>query len=179
MLILVGSKNPVKIESVNEAFLNYFPNLEVRGINVNSGVPDQPINEDTFGGAKNRADELFRLNNETNLGANYMVGIEGGIMKICGNWFSFGCICIRNKDGKISFGTSSHFPLPEQIIDELLKGIELGKVIDNLTDQSNSKQKTGAIGFLTKNIITRRDLYTQGIITALIPFLNPELFNQQ
>ena len=177
MLILVGSKNPVKIESVNEAFLNYFPHREVRGIEVNSGVPEQPVNDDTFLGAKNRADALFLLNKTSGLGADFMVGIEGGIMKICDNWFSFGCICIINKDGKSAFGTSSHFPLPEQIINELLKGIELGKVIDNLTNQQNSKQKTGAIGFLTKNIITRRDLYTQGIITALIPFLNPTLFN--
>jgi inosine/xanthosine triphosphatase len=177
MVILVGSKNPVKIESVNEAFLNYFPDIELRGIDVNSGVPDQPINDDTFQGAQNRADALFLLNETSDLGADFMVGIEGGIMEICGKWFSFGCICIRNKEGKTSFGTSSHFPLPKQIIDELLNGIELGKVIDNLTNQSNSKQKTGAIGFLTKNIITRRDLYTQGIITALIPFLHPDLFN--
>jgi len=176
MLILVGSKNPVKIESVNEAFLNYYSDIEVHGIDVISGVPDQPVNNDTFLGAKNRAESLYLLNNSSNLGADYFVGIEGGIMKIYDNWFSLGCICIINKDKKMSFGTSSHFPLPKQIIDELLKGVELGKVIDNLTDQSNSKQKTGAIGFLTKNIVTRRNLYTQGIITALIPFLNPDLF---
>jgi len=176
MLILVGSKNPVKIESVNDAFQHYFPAIIVKGIDVNSGVPDQPVNSDTFLGAKNRADALRELNKTSELKADFMVGIEGGIMNICGTWFSFGCICIINKDGKSSFGTSSHFPLPGQIIDELLRGVELGKVIDNLTNQSNSKQKTGAIGFLTKNIITRRDLYTQGIITALIPFLHPELF---
>ncbi len=176
MLILVGSKNPVKIESVKEAFQNYFHDIEVRGIDVSSGVPDQPINNDTFLGAKNRADALYQLNNNSSLSADFMVGIEGGIMKIYDNWFSLGCICIINKDGKLSFGTSSHFPLPEQIVDELLKGIELGKVIDNLTNQSNSKQKNGAIGFLTKNVVTRRDLYTQGIITALILFLNPDLF---
>jgi inosine/xanthosine triphosphatase len=108
-----------------------------------------------------------------------MVGIEGGIINIYGNWFSLGCICIRNKEGETAFGTSSHFPLPEQIVKELLNGVELGKVIDKLTHQNNSKQKNGAIGFLTKNIITRKDLYTQGIITALIPFLNPALFNHQ
>ena len=177
MLILVGSKNPVKVESVNEAFLNYFHDLEVRGIDVNSGVPDQPVNDDTFIGAKNRAEALYKLNSDSNLNADFMVGIEGGIMQIFGSWFSFGCICIMNKEGKSSFGTSSHFPLPQQIIGELLKGIELGKVIDTLTDQHNSKQKTGAIGFLTKDVVTRRDLYAQGIITALIPFLHPALFN--
>ena len=45
-----------------------------------------------------------------------------------------------------------------------------------ITDQHNSKQKSGAIGYFTKDVITRKDLYTQGIITALIPFLNEDLF---
>ena len=176
MLILVGSKNPVKIESVNEAFQNYFPDVDVHGIEVNSGVPDQPANDDTFKGARNRAEALFKINEINNLEADYMVGIEGGIINICDNWFAFGCICIINKDGKAAFGTSSHFGLPDKIIGQLLNGIELGTVIDGLTDQHNSKQKSGAIGFLTKNIITRKDLYTQGIISALIPFVNPVLF---
>jgi inosine/xanthosine triphosphatase len=179
MLVLVGSKNPVKIESVKEAFLKYFPDIEVIGIEVKSGVPDQPVNDDTFNGAKNRAAALYQLNLFSDMRADFMVGIEGGIINIYSNWFSLGCICIVNKNGKSSIGTSSHFPLPKQIVDQLLNGVELGKVIDKLIDQNNSKQKTGAIGFLTKNIITRKDLYIQGIITALIPFLNPALFNQQ
>jgi len=53
MLILVGSKNPVKIESVKEAFEKYFSNVDVQGVEVSSGVSDQPVNEDTFRGAKN------------------------------------------------------------------------------------------------------------------------------
>ena len=177
MLILVGSKNPVKIESVKEAFEKYFTKIEVQGIEVSSGVSDQPVNEDTFKGAKNRADALFVINKASKMGAQYFVGIEGGIINIYGNWFSLGCICIINENGKSSFGTSSHFSLPKKIIDKLLQGIELGKVIDDLTGQHNSKQKSGAIGHLTKDVITRKDLYIQGIITALIPYLNPDLFN--
>ena len=177
MLILVGSKNPVKIESVKEAFEKYFTNIDVQGIEVSSGVSDQPVNEDTFNGAKNRADALFVVNKASKLGAQYFVGIEGGIINIYGKWFSLGCICIMDDNGKASFGTSSHFSLPMKIIDKLLTGVELGQVIDDLTGQHNSKQKSGAIGHLTKDIIKRKDLYKQGIITALIPFLNPELFN--
>jgi inosine/xanthosine triphosphatase len=177
MLILVGSKNPVKIESVKEAFDKYFPDVTVRGVEVSSGVPDQPVNDDTFNGAKNRADALYKINETDNLNAQYFVGIEGGIINICDKWFSMGCICIINDQGKVGFGTSSHFSLPKKIVDKLLSGIELGHVIDSLTDQHNSKQKSGAIGFLTKEVIIRKDLYTQGIITALIPFINAELFN--
>jgi inosine/xanthosine triphosphatase len=176
MLILVGSKNPVKIESVKDAFAKYFTNIDVKGIEVSSGVSDQPVNDDTFKGAQNRAEALFVINKASRMGARYFVGIEGGILKISGKWFSCGCICILDDRGKIGFGTSSHFSLPMNIIDKLLQGIELGKVIDEISDQHNSKQKSGAIGHLTKDVITRKDLYIQGIITALIPFLNPDLF---
>jgi inosine/xanthosine triphosphatase len=176
MLVLVGSQNPIKIESVKDAFEKYYPNVTVQGVEVSSGVPDQPVNEDTFNGAKNRADALYLINKANMLGAQYFVGIEGGIINIFGKWFSLGCICILDDKGKIGFGTSPHFSLPQNIIDKLLQGIELGTVIDEITDQHNSKQKSGAIGHLTKEVITRKDLYTQGIITALIPFINPELF---
>ena len=176
MLILVGSKNPVKIESVKDAFEKYFSNIDVKGVDVSSGVSDQPVNDDTFKGAQNRAEALFVINKANKMGAQYFVGIEGGILNICGKWFSCGCICILDDKGKAGFGTSSHFSLPMNIIEKLLQGIELGKVIDEISDQHNSKQKSGAIGHLTREVITRKDLYTQGIITALIPFLNPDLF---
>jgi inosine/xanthosine triphosphatase len=176
MLVLVGSKNPVKIESVKDAFEKYFQNVDVRGIEVRSGVPDQPVNEDTFNGAKNRAESLLVMNKANGQGAQYFVGIEGGIINIFGKWFSLGCICIINDKGQTSYGTSPHFTLPGSVIGKLLQGTELGTVIDEISNQHNSKQKSGAIGHLTKDVITRKDLYTQGIITALIPFINPDLY---
>jgi inosine/xanthosine triphosphatase len=176
MLVLVGSKNPVKVESVRDAFEKFYPNVIVNGFEVSSGVPDQPVNEDTFKGALKRAESLLIINKENGLGAQFFIGIEGGIINLFGRWFFVGCICIMDEMGKVGFGTSSHFSLPMNIIDKLLSGIELGSVIDSITGQHNSKQKSGAIGFLTKDVITRKDLYTQGIITALIPFLNKDLF---
>ena len=66
MKILVGSKNPVKIEAVEETFLKYFKKVEVIGIEVDSNVPNQPINEETFEGAENRALALKRINKTKN-----------------------------------------------------------------------------------------------------------------
>ncbi|MDP3147730.1 MAG: inosine/xanthosine triphosphatase [Ignavibacteria bacterium] len=177
MKILVGSKNPVKIESVREAFSNYFDSLEVSGREVDSKVSNQPINHETFTGAKNRADALFLLAKEENLSIDYFVGIEGGIIEEHNQWFAFGCICILNSAGKISFGTSSLFPLPSIIVKELLNGKELGHVIDEIAKDENTKQKGGAIGYLTKGVIGRKALYEQGIISALVPFLHPQLYS--
>ncbi|MBT3406859.1 inosine/xanthosine triphosphatase [Candidatus Woesearchaeota archaeon] len=172
MKILVGSKNPVKIESVKEAFAKLYENIEVEGISVESNVPDQPLNKETFEGARNRALELRKLQSD----ADFFVGIEGGIADICGTWFSFGAVHIINKDGKEGKGTSPHFLLPDKVIKRLQQREELGIIMDEITKESNTKQKGGAIGFFTNGVMTRKELYVGGIITALIPFQHPNLF---
>jgi inosine/xanthosine triphosphatase len=174
--ILVGSKNPVKIKSVEEAFSNYFDNLEVVGIDVNSGVSVQPVNEDTFVGAQNRALRLKELNENDNLNADLFVGIEGGIIKNFGTWFAFGCMCVVDINGNAGFGTSPHFELPPIVVEKLLQGIELGIVMDEIMNESNTKQKHGAIGFFTNGVINRKELYIEGLKVALVPFLHKEMF---
>jgi len=176
MKILVGSQNPVKINSAAEAFKKYFEDVEVTGISVNSGVPDQPVEEQVLQGAKNRAGELLSLNNTQKLGGEYFVGIEGGIAKLTGTWFSFGGICILDKDGNKGYGTSPLFELPKTIIDQLLEGTELGNIMDRLQNEENTKQKLGAIGYFTNEVMSRKELYVSGIITAMIPLLHKNLF---
>ncbi len=176
MKILVGSKNPVKINSAKEAFEKFFGNVEAIGIEVPSGVPDQPVNGDTFKGAKNRALKLKEINEEKNLGADYFVGIEGGISDQYGRWFAFGGMCIIDKKGREAYGTSPQFELPYQIVKELLEGKELGLIMDEIQNESNTKQKGGAISFFTKGMMSRKELYISGLITSLVPLLNEDIF---
>ena len=176
MKILVGSKNPVKIEAVKIAFSKYFSEVEVMGLEVDSNVPVQPVNEETFRGAQNRAENLRMINRERSLDAQFFAGIEGGIQQIYSRWFAFGCMCIMDEMGRTGFGTSSHFELPEEVSKRLLNGEELGDVMDQITGDENSKQKQGAVGYFTKGVIDRKELYVQGLNMALIPFLNKELY---
>ena len=176
MKILVGSKNPVKIEAVKEAFSKYFNHVEVVGISADSKVSAQPVGDETFEGAKNRASGLRKINDEQNLQADYFIGIEGGISIFFNQWFALGLMCIIDKEGNTGFGTSPLFEIPKSFTGELLKGVELGELMDRLTGDHNTKQKGGAIGYFTNGIMDRKELYVQGLITAFIPFLNQELF---
>lgn len=172
MKILVGSLNPVKIEATKEAFNHYYRNVEVIGIEVASNVPPQPISNQTYEGALQRAEGLRNLNNMKNLNGDYFVGIEGGITKLINHWFAFGAMCIIHSSGKIGFGTTIHFELPEIFVRELLNGEELGAVIDKHSGQKNTKQKGGAIEYFTDGVFNRKTIYVQGLIAALIPFRN-------
>ncbi len=176
--VVVGSKNPIKIQAVLEAFGNYFSDVEVQGIDVASGVSDQPFDHETFIGAENRARALYEQKNSTGE-YDYYAGIEGGIVKVFNSWFALGCICLMNREGKKSFGTSALFQLPDEWIERLRGGMELGHLIDEVTGDKNSKQKNGAIGYLTQNVLTRKDIYIEGVITALIPFFNKDIYFQK
>lgn len=174
--ILVGSKNPLKIAAAKEAFDKYFDSVEVYGFDVKSGVSPMPINNEVYDGAENRSRELEKINKINKLNADYFIGIEGGIAKIFDKWFTFGSICIVDKNGNCGYGTSPHFQLPPSVIEQLLKGIELGDVMDKLSNTHNSKQKFGAIGFFTNGKMNRKELYVHGLISAIIPFLRKDLY---
>lgn len=179
MKILVGSLNPVKLKAVEEAFQKYNNNITVIGINVPSGVSDQPIGDETYTGAENRAIALSEKNNKENHKAEFFVGIEGGIAKVYNRWFAFGGVCIIDKQFNKGFGTSAHFELPLEITNRLLKGEELGYVMDEIMRTENTKQKGGAISFFTNGIMDRKELYIPGIISALVPFNHRDLYFKQ
>lgn len=176
MKVLVGSINPVKINAAKTAFSKYFDGVDAEGVKVDSKVSNQPMEDETFNGAYNRAMELKGLSESRNLGADYFVGIEGGMTKLHGKYFAFGAMCVMDKGGRAGFGTSAHFELPDSISKRLLDGHELGDVMDTMLNEKNTKQKGGAIAFLTRNVMDRKELYVNGIVVALVPFINEGLY---
>ncbi|NMC76599.1 MAG: inosine/xanthosine triphosphatase [Candidatus Methanofastidiosa archaeon] len=176
MKVLVGSKNPVKIDAAKEAFSSYFGNVEVEGVEVGSSVSDQPIDEETFEGAEHRAKILRKLNEKANIGASFFVGIEGGAINIYSKWFAFGAVCIMDAKGYVGFGTSPMFELWQDAVEEVLDGIELGDVMGQITGDYDVKRKGGAVAFLTGGVVVRKDLYVQGLKLAIIPFLKEDLY---
>lgn len=172
MIIIVGSKNPVKVNATLEAFNKMFPEetFEVEGVSVESNVSDQPMDdEETFLGAKNRVDNI-------KCEYDYCVGIEGGLEEKNGELEAFAWVVIKSKDGKYGKGRTSTFFLPDKVGKLVKEGMELGRASDVVFDESNSKQTTGTIGILTNNLIDRTKYYIEPTIIALIPFKNPDLF---
>ena len=77
-IVVIGSRNPVKIEAVRQAFEACFPsrNFRIEGIRVPSGVSDQPMTDaETRRGARQRVNAC----REERPGADYWVGLEGGL----------------------------------------------------------------------------------------------------
>ena len=173
--IAVGSKNPVKIQSVCAGFETMFPDQEfqVCGFEVASGVSDQPMScDEMIEGATNRAIALKAVAPE----AHFYVGIEGGVESIGETLYACAWIVILDADGKISAGRSGSFPLPPEVQQLVESGMELGLANDAVFNQQNSKQQGGAVGSLTGGVISRKSLYEHAIVLALVAFRQSQLY---
>lgn len=172
MKIVVASKNPVKLAATKLGFQSFFPQFCVEGVQVPSGVSDQPMtDEETLRGATNRAYNARQFQND----ADFWIGIEGGLHPDGSGFSAFAWIVILSANRQGEARTTS-FLLPLKVVRLIKQGIELGEANDIVFKKNNSKQKNGAVGLLTKNEVSRTELYKQAVQLALIPFVNPDLY---
>ncbi|WP_162055854.1 inosine/xanthosine triphosphatase [Pontibacter pamirensis] len=172
--IVVASANPVKINAALGGLQRMFPDVEFKAVPVSvpSGVGDQPMTDaETLEGAINRVQNAC----EANQNADFWIGIEGGVASIGGELAAFAWVVVRSKEllGKARSGA---FFLPRAVTELVEQGIELGTADDMVFNHSNSKQKGGAIGILTDNVLDRKELYEQAVVLALVPFRNEQLY---
>lgn len=169
-IIAIGSTNPAKTTAARAICERAFPGCTVVPIDVPSGVPEQPIGPDqTSTGARNRA----RAALAAVTGARMGLGLEGGV-DIEGNLIS--CVAVVEAGGSENLAWGVRFPLPPTLVARVLRGEELGPVVDELTDRSESKKERGVVGILTNGIFTRTEMMQGPLACALMPFLHPNLY---
>ncbi len=173
--IVVGSTNPVKSEAVKEAFAQVFPDadLDLSAHKADSGVPDQPFgNQETRAGAFNRAKAAQQADPDV----DYAVGLEGGLEIIDDEYWAMAWMCVLHQEGRVGYGRTGSFILPQPVADLIGSGLELAHATDQIFATHNSGQQNGTVGFLTSDLITRKDFYVEAMIFALIPFLKNDLY---
>jgi len=172
MLIAIGSTNPCKIAAVKNVFSKIWPKAKFKALKVDSTVGSQPMGEEKIiKGAVNRAKKAI-----AQTGADFGVGIEGGVRKIKNSLFTTAWCAIVNQEGKISLGGGLIMLLPKRVSEKILAGEELGEVMDEITGIKGVKKKMGAVGILTKNLIDRTKAYETIVSYALVKFLNPKIY---
>jgi inosine/xanthosine triphosphatase len=170
--INVGTHNPLKVRATRNVLEKIYTNVDVEGIEVDSGVRDQPIGlDETIEGAMNRARNAF-------IGVNLSVGIESGFLatphSITG-YLDLQWCAIYDGD-KITLGVSAGFEYPPAVVDEVLKGKEVGEVMDRVTGVEKLGQKTGAVSFLSRGLLDRTENTEQCVLMAMIPRMNEGVY---
>ncbi|AWR96539.1 DUF84 family protein [Acidianus sulfidivorans JP7] len=169
MLVSIGSKNKTKVEAVKEALNIVRIDAKVIDVEVESGVPNQPLCKETLIGARNRAIKSLKITN-----SDIGIGIEGGICIEEYKMLAFAVVYVVDKYGNENFSKSASFVLPKNVVKRISNGIELGYAVDMEYSRHDSKHSEGAVGILTK-YIDRKKLYVEPVILALYPFYNKEI----
>lgn len=172
MKALIATKNQGKIEGAKKALSNYFENIEIEGIPVSSDVSEQPVNEETYIGTKNRLRNLKKYAKENNINADLYLAIESGINNALGSWMITNVAGIEDNKGLESYGTSPSFPVPEKYVKEIID-TDLSQVMNKIfTKDEERHNKGGAIQLLTHNKISRIDMTEIAFIMALTKYIN-------
>ena len=171
MKVLIGTKNPGKIEGARRALSKYYKDFDIEGVKVDSNVPEQPVGVETYQGALNRVNNLVNYARENNIYADMYISVESGMTQELGFWAITNIAVIKNANGEMGVGSSGSFPVPNKSV-ESIKKETLGVVMDRIFNESDLHNSTGGIGLLTREAITRIDLTAEAFTMALTPFIN-------
>ncbi len=179
--IAVGSDNPSKIDGVAAAFRRAFPRLrvEVRGFKVQSGVGEQPLGYAmTSKGAKNRASAA----RSAWPSCDYALGLESGLIPLDSRFFDIQFCCMEGGHA-CSVGCSMGFPLPQNVAVKMIRQKSaaspprvfrsLGAVVDSLAGQKAVGRQKGAIHFLSRGLLERKEMTEQAVLCALVERRSP------
>ncbi|WP_340081935.1 DUF84 family protein [Terribacillus sp. FSL K6-0262] len=151
MKLIIGSKNPAKVNAVSVVFRDTWT---LESAAVDSGVSAQPMSdEETRLGAIQRA--LACLESP---GAAAGIGLEGGVTEmddglyIC-NW---GALAVGDK---VWSASGAKLLLPDFIADQVRKGEELGPVMRAFTSRQDISSTDGAVGVFTEGHMSRAAMF--------------------
>ncbi len=173
MHIILGSTSPVKVNATKQAFQTYFDDVEVNALPLPSGVKAFPTsNQETLRGAMNRAEKARSLEP----GADFAVGIEGGLAKLEGHVLVHQVAVVIKNDIK-GIGVSQSYVAPDRLIKQLdMETDDSRKIIDSYFGRDEILSEEGVIGIMTNGILTRTDASRDAVICALTRFVNPEYY---
>lgn len=153
MKIGIGSENPAKIEAVRP-FLTYFKNAELVSYSSDSLVSAQPFSdEETKEGAINRAKDCVKQ------GAEIGLGLEGGVMEMADGMYLCNWGAVADQEGNVFSAAGARILLPNEVVEGLKQGKELGTLMAELTKDPEIRKKDGAIGVFTSGMLSRSEMF--------------------
>lgn len=171
-MIVCASTNPAKLEPVKLVFATLQPTLEVIGLSLPSGVPDQPVGwTQTTLGARNRARAAVAQQDAT-----YGVGLEGGFLENEDGAWLVSVAAVAHSSGLEGLACGGWLQLPPQVAARVRAGEELSHVMDDLSAERVTQSVGGAIGVLTQGRYTRAQMWAGALELALAPVRSSALY---
>lgn len=117
MRIVIGSESGRKIDTATRVLKEVLghDDFSVLGCAALSGVPETPWDEETFKGARNRAQH----SQELVPGGDYFLGVESGLVGRYGKVFEEAWCCVLGAKATEAYGYSSGLELPRYVVDAM------------------------------------------------------------
>ncbi|OGD54670.1 hypothetical protein A3K81_02025 [Candidatus Bathyarchaeota archaeon RBG_13_60_20] len=174
MLVVVGSTSPVKIQAAKSAFDAFFEDVDVKGLGVSSGVKPFPTSdEETRRGALNRVRRLSMAEP----GADYYVGLEGGLSQL-GGWMVVKELAVVVHGGEVGVGVSPGYVCPDTLYKLIVSTSDAAgrRTIDEYFGEAEVLSGQGPIGVLTGGRLSRTHASTEAVVCALTRFASPKYY---
>jgi len=114
MRIGVTSENKLKVDAVRKAYSTLNQPIDVIGYSAESGVGEQPVNEQALQGAQNRISDLNRRVSDL----DRIVSIENGIFREGNQWLDKAVVVIYNpKTDQAHVGYSDSVVFPDEYVE--------------------------------------------------------------
>jgi len=109
---------------------------------------------------------------------DFSVGIEAGLMRIQktrSGYMDFQvAVVFDGENYTIGFGPGFEYPV--KVVEMAKSGIEVGKIMEEISGIEQIGRKFGAIHYLSKGVISRTELSRIAVTMALLPWVNSELY---
>lgn len=172
MKIALGSTSDTKKKILEDTLKNLVTGeIEIIGVDVESGIPDQPLSEEiTITGSGNRAKNAL----EKESTADFSIGLEGGLVKVADQgYFLVSGATIYDSSGYTSTGVGEKLRIPKEVSEGIEKGGQFGELIREF-EAKNKDDKDVLV--LVEKLITRRDSFEQAIQNAYLSYKNKKHF---
>ena len=188
IMVAVGSIRRPKLDGVSDAIatvaklLDSGATFEITGIEVPSGVGHTPLSRaDLMAGARNRAEALRMIAEESKSPWAYFVGVEGGfdVAHVAEKRYVFleSWAYVLDRSGRGAFGQSGAVPVPEPLARAVVdEGVELSIAVDKFAGCQGIRDARGAWGVITRDLVTRQESFRMAVINAFAPFYNAPTF---
>ena len=147
-----------------------FGKATLRTMDVTGIAPAMPMTDrETLDGARLRAQTATKGLTPPFL----VIGLEGGLssepMVALTSWAAA-------TDGtKWGYGAGGRIVLPDAVLQQVQAGRELGDVIDEMAGKG-TRSTRGAWGWLTRDLVNRKNALLTAALAALAPFYNADLY---
>jgi inosine/xanthosine triphosphatase len=187
VIIAVGSTRGPKVEAVRRAMgvlarvAPAFGQAEIVPFDASAGAPPMPLSmEEMLEGARGRAQLAMESLASSGRGADFGVGLEGGIdlRRTAPSNRGFLMSWAYVTDGRRgAHGCGGAIEVPASLLEAVVdRGIELSEAMDALSGERDVRGRQGAWGILTAGLLDRTDSFVAAVINAFAPFANPETY---